>query len=195
MIDMLQVRGARLWQHPCFDGRHDPLHLSLGEEHLPLALDVSNVAARQDVWRQLGPQTAITLKYDDGMHAFGRDSGQVRERPDVTFVLMQGILKLELVSSVCLCPKGMGVTPEYPSAHVFGLDDEHAVAGDDHMIDLRRASTSSYRYVVYVNVIGRRKKELRRNNGLEFAEPARELRTQRHFDRYSPDERLELRKS
>ena len=45
MIHMLRVCGARLRQHLCFDGRHYQLHLSLGEEHLPLALYVSNVAA------------------------------------------------------------------------------------------------------------------------------------------------------
>lgn len=31
IIDVLQVYGACLRQHPCFDGFHDPLHLSLGE--------------------------------------------------------------------------------------------------------------------------------------------------------------------
>jgi hypothetical protein len=62
------------------------------------------------------------------------------------------------------------------------------------MIDLRRASTGPYRYVNYINVIGRRQKEPRRNDGLEFAEPAREPQTPRHFDRHSLDERLELRK-
>ena|SRR5688572_10870239 len=45
MINVLQVCGVRLRQHLCFDGRLYPLHLSLREEHLPLALDVSNVAA------------------------------------------------------------------------------------------------------------------------------------------------------
>src|SRR5262245_53232263 len=87
---------------------------------------------------------------------------------------MQGILKPELVPPVCLCPKGIVLTPEYPSAHVFGLHYEHAVARDDHMIDLRRAPAGPYRYVIYVDVIGRPQKELRRNAGLEFAEPARE---------------------
>jgi len=67
---------------------------------------------------------------------------------------MQGILKSELVSPVYLCPKGSFLTPEYPSGHVLGLHYEHAVARDDHMIDLRRASTGPYRYVVYINVIG-----------------------------------------
>jgi hypothetical protein len=84
---------------------------------------------------------------------------------------MQGILKLELVPPVCLYPKGIVLTPEYPSAHVFGLHYEHAVARDDDMIDLRRASTGPYRYVIYINVIGRPQKELLRNDGLEFAEP------------------------
>jgi len=107
---------------------------------------------------------------------------------------MQGILEFELVPPVCLYPKGIVLTPEYPSAHVFGLHYEHAVARDDHMIDLRRASTGPYGYVVYINVIGRPQKELLRNDGLEFAEPARELQTRRHFDRHFPDERLELRK-
>lgn len=77
MIDVLQVCGARLRQPPCFDGFHDPLHLGLGEEHLPLALDVSDVPARQDVWRQLRLQTAIASKHDDGIHPFGRDPNQV----------------------------------------------------------------------------------------------------------------------
>ena len=77
MINVLQVCGACLRQHPCFDGFHDPLHLSLGKQHLPVALDVSNVAARQDVWRHFGPQTAIAPKYDDGMHPLRRDFGQV----------------------------------------------------------------------------------------------------------------------
>jgi hypothetical protein len=97
---------------------------------------------------------------------------------------MQGILELELVPPVCLYPKGIVLTPEYPSAHVFGLHYEHAVARDDHMIDLRRASSGPYRYVIYINVIGRPQKELLRNDGLEFAEPARELQTRRHFDRH-----------
>ena len=61
---------------------------------------------------------------------------------------MQGILKPELVPLVRLCPKGIALTSEYPSAHVLGLNYEHAVARDDHMIDLRRASTRPYRYVV-----------------------------------------------
>lgn len=107
---------------------------------------------------------------------------------------MQGILKPELVSPVYLRPKGSVRTPEYPSTHVLGLDDEHAVARDDHMVDLRRASTGPYCYVVYVNVIGRRQEEPRRNDRLEFAEPPRELRTPKHFDRHSPDESLELHK-
>ena len=77
MINVLQVCSARLRQHLCFDGRLYPLHLSLGEEHLPLALDVSDVAASQDVWRHFGSQTAIAPKYDDGMHPLRRDFGQV----------------------------------------------------------------------------------------------------------------------
>ena len=52
---------------------------------------------------------------------------------------MQGILELELVPPVRLCPKGIALTPEYPSTHVFGLHYEHAVARDDHVVDLRRA--------------------------------------------------------
>ena len=75
MINVLQVCSARLRQHPCFDGFHNQLYLSLGEENLSLALDVSNVAASQDVWRHFGPQAAIAPKYDDGMHPLGRDSG------------------------------------------------------------------------------------------------------------------------
>lgn len=46
IIDVLQVCGACLRQHPCVDGVHDPLHLSLGEEHLRLALNVTDVPAR-----------------------------------------------------------------------------------------------------------------------------------------------------
>lgn len=61
---------------------------------------------------------------------------------------MQGILKLELVAPVYLRPKGIVLAPEYPSAHVLGLYDEHAVGRDNHMVDLRRASTGPYRYVV-----------------------------------------------
>lgn len=61
---------------------------------------------------------------------------------------MQGILKPELFSPVCLRPNGSILTPEYPSTHVLGLDDKHAVARDNHMVDLRRASTGPYRYVV-----------------------------------------------
>ena len=107
---------------------------------------------------------------------------------------MQGILKPELVSPVYLCPKGSVLTPENPPTHVLGLDDEHAVVRDDYMVDLRRASTSSYRYVVHVNVIGRRQEKPRRNHGLEFAEPTRELRTPKHFDCHSLEKRLELEK-
>lgn len=61
---------------------------------------------------------------------------------------MQRILKLELVPPVYLRPERSVLTPEYPSAHVLCLDDEHAVARDNHMVDLRRASTGRYRYVV-----------------------------------------------
>lgn len=82
------------------------------------------------------------------MHLLERDPSQAGNRPDVTFVLMKRILKPELVSPICLRPKGSVFTPEYPSAHVLGLDDEHAVARDNHMVDLRRASTGPYRYIV-----------------------------------------------
>ena len=61
---------------------------------------------------------------------------------------MQGILKLELIAPVYLCPKGIVLAPEYPSAHVLGLYDEHAVTRDNHVIDLRRASTAPNRNVV-----------------------------------------------
>lgn len=77
VIDVLQVCGARVRQHPCFDGFHDPRHLGLSEDHLTLALDVGDVPARQDVWRQLRPQAAIAPKYHDGMHPLGRDPSQV----------------------------------------------------------------------------------------------------------------------
>lgn len=106
---------------------------------------------------------------------------------------MQGILKLEFVPPICLYPKGSVLTSKYPSAHVLGLNYEHAIARDDHMIDLRRSSTGPYRYVIYINVFGRPQKELLRNDGLEFAHPACELQTRRHFDRHSPDKRLEPR--
>lgn len=46
MIDVLQVCGVRLRQHPCFDGFHDPRHLGLSEDHLTLALNVGDVPAR-----------------------------------------------------------------------------------------------------------------------------------------------------
>ncbi len=77
IIDVLQVCGACLRQHPCFDDFHDPLHLSVGEEHLRLALYVTNVAARQDVRRHFGLQAAIAAKHDDGMHPLGRDASQI----------------------------------------------------------------------------------------------------------------------
>ena len=48
--NVLQACGVRLRQHHGFDGRHDPLHLIVGEHHLALALDVTDVAVRQNVW-------------------------------------------------------------------------------------------------------------------------------------------------
>ncbi len=99
---------------------------------------------------------------------------------------MQGVLEFELFPPVCLCPEAIVRTPEYPSVHVFGLHYEHTVAGDDHVIDLRRAPTGPYRYIVDIDVIGRSQKKLLRDDGLEFAEPTPELQRRGHFERYFP---------
>ena len=96
-------------------------------------------------------------------------------------VLMQGVLKRQLMSPVSLRPLGIIRTAKDPPIHVLGLDNEHAISGYDDMVDLRRAHTRVNRHVVQVNVVRRSKEDLLRDDGLELANPAFEHDTQRNL--------------
>lgn len=82
------------------------------------------------------------------MNRIRRHVEQGFQRFHVLVVLAQGVLEHVGLAIELLCPLRLAFTAEDPARHVFGLDDEDAVAGNQNMIDLGGAVGCGKRDIV-----------------------------------------------
>jgi len=80
---------------------------------------------------------AVSHEHNNVVNIFRVKAEEVAYCSDMHFVLLEGVLKSQPKLIIHLRPSGMVRVTEYPTRHVFGLNDEYSVRRDDQMIDLR----------------------------------------------------------
>jgi len=63
-------------------------------------------------------------------------------------VLSQGIWKTYFCIEYDLCPKAVVSLTKYPAGFILGLDDKHAIFGDNDMVYLGRPSTNFHHNII-----------------------------------------------
>lgn len=74
--------------------------------------------------------------------------------------MLVALAKLEALAVELLGPLGLAFAAKDPARHVLGFDDEDAVAGDQHVVDLDSAIGRGQRDVVNSAVLLRREPHL-----------------------------------
>lgn len=128
-----EVLGA----HAGFDGLHDHGHLFVRDQHGGAGLDVAERPAADHVVGQGGFELAgIPHKAHYGMEMRFRQAEEFFQGFGVAVVLMQRVLKAELLAIQRLRPLGLLRVAEDPAFHVLRFDHEDAEARDDDVVDL-----------------------------------------------------------
>ena len=154
---MLAVRVPSRCKAAAGDLLQYMLHLGLRQHGLAERLDVAHVAAADgDVVGHFGLEYGAAGEGHQRMDGIWRYVEQAFQRFHVLVVLAQRVLELEALAVELLGPLGLAFVAEDPTRHVLGLDDEDAVAGDQHVVDLRGAVGRRQRNVVNSPVLLRR---------------------------------------
>ncbi len=114
---------------PCRSENESPL----GFDEPDLACPIGHVR-----WhRRL--ELAVPDEHDQRMDLVLAEVQERFQRLDMLVILVQKILKLELLLENLLRPLALARLTEDPALHVLRLNDEDTVLGHDDLIDLRRA--------------------------------------------------------
>lgn len=114
----------------------DDLHRGWRDAWLLKLTDVRSQPAAHHIHRHRCLELAVTDEDDDGVEQFMGNIEEVSQAAGVTVVLPKRVLEMELLPVDALTPLLISFSSKDPTHHVFGLDDEHAVHGHHHMIDL-----------------------------------------------------------
>lgn len=140
MLHVLLV-GTKGWGQPARrDHVEYALDLVFAQDLFLVRLDEADVpAGDRDVGRDFLLQLGAADEHDDGLDRLPRQAEQFGQRLGVLVVLPEGVPEPIGALAELLRPLGIPLGAEDPAAHVLRLNDEHAIARDDHMVDLRGA--------------------------------------------------------
>lgn len=137
---MLPMRFERRLQPAGCNLGADSHNLTVTEDRLRFAFDESEIAAQIDhIVRHGRLELVVSDEDDQGKYLFRIKFQRRLQRLGVLVVLAQRVLEFARVPVNLLGPHILLGIAENPAFHILGFDDEHAIARDDDMIDLRGA--------------------------------------------------------
>lgn len=169
---MLTVGSPTLGQHAAFERRDNFLNLSIRKENCFMALDVGSKPVCNHVGRHGCFERAVAPEHYDGEKLVVPNAQKDRKRLCVPIVLVERVLKSELLTEQALCPLRAFIVPKDPSIDVLCFDHENPISGNNHMVDLGRAIGCRDSDVIEVKVGIGIQEYLLGESALHFSKPA-----------------------